>query len=335
MLTPTKEKTWLGLTNYSINSGVLLTDAQATAFKIIDYLISIGWTCVMSSNHTSYGAARYINSAADWVYGYSNAVGSWIVLQNPGGLGPTTAQLLLYSYDAVAQCSDCCRFSPGGLYTGGNTTTLPTATDEIAIKTTGDSTVQSIGGTAAQKYLNILYSSDFACTRIFVCQGGYCAFYMMIEKLKSPPANTATADNWHIWYAPSGCGTVADKPTIAYMWSSSAYGFGRYSATPLTLAHWHTGPSLNGGHLGNLVTAPMPEQSVAGTTWPAWPIGIAAYNISGSPSFVYEDRGQLYDIAWGCASQVTGSTYDSAGSKSWVKMGSIWIPWDGSTPMIA
>jgi hypothetical protein len=333
MLTPTKEKTWLGLTNYSINSGVLNTDTSNTLFQIIDYLISIGWTCISSSNHTSYGAARYINSYSDVKYPSTSVVGSWIVLQVPGvafGLG----QLLIYSYSGYGNASDGIHFSPGGLYTGGNLTTIPTATDNVIIKIANNDQ-QAIGWSATQKYLNILYSSDFACTRIFVCQGGKCAFYMMLEKIKSPPANIATDDNWHAWCSPGGCGSSVDRPTIANMWSSSAYGFGRYSATPLTLAHYHTGPSTNGGHLGNLVTAPLPEQSVAGTTWPAWPIGIAAYNISGSPSFVYEDRGQLYDIAWGCASQVTGSTYNSAGSKTWVKMGSLWIPWDGSTPMIA
>lgn len=334
MISPTKEKTWTGLYNYSINSGVSATDNKLTVFKIIDYLISVGWSCIRSSNTTSYGASRYINDYTDWIYGYS-ALGSWIVLQHPGGIGPTTAQLLIYTMSNTNNGRDLFRFSPGGLYTGGDLTTLPTATDEILVKTSGTDTTPALAWTTSQKYLDILYTTDFACTRIAIFQGGKCAFYMMIEKLKAPVANIAEADNWHIWCSPTGCGTLADKPTIANMWSSSAYGFGRYSATPLTLAHYHTGPSLDGGHLGNRVTGPLPEQTIAGTTWPAWPIGIAAYNTSGSPVFIYEERGQLYDIAWGCAAQITGSTYDSAGSKSWVKMGDLWIPWNGSTPMIS
>ena len=287
----------------------------------------------MSSNRTSYGAARYINTYADWVY-YTSAVGSWVVLQLPAAFGSGTAQLRMSAY-SQANPSDLFQFSPAGLFTGGNLTTLPTATDAISIKMTSGSSTYALGCTTAQKYLNIMHSTDLLNTRIAMFQAGYCAFFMMIEKLKSPPANMATTDNWHIWCSLTGCGDVSDKPTIANMWSSSAFGFGGYSASSLVLAHYHMGPSVNAGHLGNRVTSPMPEQSVAGTTWPAWPIGISAYNVSGSPSFVYEERGQLYDIAWGCASQVTGSTYDSAGSKTWVKMGSLWLPWDGSTPMIS
>lgn len=328
MLTPTKEKTWNYSVNNAVNTGVLLTDASYIMYGIKAALVAAGWTVQMSSNRASYGAADYWASYANVVW-TTNAVGSWIVLRN--------AQLAGGAFEVLLVCDGYGGTSPGvGLsvassaFSGGSLTAAPTATNVKAMTTMSSDRIAS--GTAAKQW-HVIYSSDLQVTRVFVTGGGAVNLYWAFEKLKTPPGNIAEIDNWNAtaMHGSSGTGVA----TVAQLNASTANSTGFYNASTAAIPHGYTCESYNGTTLAGLVTAYSPEEHGSNQIWPAWPVGIVGYNIGLTPPWVYEPRGQLYDVLWGPNTLITGSTYDGAGSKTWVKMGALWQPWSGASPVIS
>lgn len=116
---------------------------NAVLWWLIQALLDAGWTCPRSGSGTG-GIFSTANVFGDWAKRADAVVGigvgqedwgkqnSWIVLEDPSG----NRQILI---DTSAQASAGYEgywgifYSPGGLYTGGDATTVPTATDELTV----------------------------------------------------------------------------------------------------------------------------------------------------------------------------------------------------------
>lgn len=332
MISPTKEKTWLFSNNNNVNTGVAIADEAAMLFGLKSFLVSNGWTVSLSNNRTSYGAADYWASVADISpHPSSNNYGSWIVLKNPALAGGNLEILIAY-YGYVSGSSNQVRvYASSSGFSGGSLTTVPTATIMLGIYVA--SKAGSFRYSTANKYYHMQVSSDGECFRFFVTEAGYCVTLLAVEKMKNPPGNINSLDNWHVTYVYGGYAAAADRVLAAYLCDASTYSGGVYTPGSVVLDHYLTCTCCADEPLVDLIAAYHPEESATKSVWPAFPVGVAGYHASYTPQYKYCPRGELYDIYWGASSISTGSTYSTSGDRSWVKMGILWLPWDGSVPM--
>lgn len=140
---PNPQRTW----TVSINNSFSSTSDQVVQFQeavlgLKQLMTAAGWTVVLSSNTVTASAADNWSTTSDIVLGLLGN-GSWIVLQSPAAFG-STIQFLLYvdnaSGDTTPQDINV-RFT-SGTYSGGTTTTLPTASvTATAVFTSGRSII--------------------------------------------------------------------------------------------------------------------------------------------------------------------------------------------------
>jgi len=118
------EKTW-STSVTAVNTGTSVERAQTQLYTIKTELLSNGFSVALSSNGTSSGASDYWSSASDVNWDADGDAHSWIVLEHSSG------------YQICFDCASNFFYnlyfysSYSGVFTGGSTTTKPTATDEL------------------------------------------------------------------------------------------------------------------------------------------------------------------------------------------------------------
>jgi hypothetical protein len=339
---PTLAKTWTFDTNNVVNTGAILTNVQTATLGIKNAFKAAGWTVKGSSNGTVAamdGVDRW-SVITDLVFGQSGSATSWIVLEN-AALAAGHFQLCLrpfyrvvtghYHYGINLTATSDVAFS------GGSTTAAPTSTTQFTLAGL-DSSGKTFPGqvypgpTAYQIVWNVEASSDLECTRMQVMCAGACVSWWSFEKMKNPSSGMDDHRNYvaTVYNFAGTSGTGSNLPTIANFSDDCAWShcYVPSGASIVDRAPYLTCECCADEPIVDLLTAGDPEDSGA---WPLCPIGVVSLN---SPALSYGRIGELYDMWWGATTMITGSTHPGDGSKQFVKMGGLVIPWDGTAPVI-
>ena len=136
---PNPSRTWTIAINQTFSSTVdqqIQFREACYALKVL--MVAAGWTVTLSSDGATAGATDYWTSAAALEINTTGS-GAWCVLTSPAGWASATASVLLYINNASADTTPQAMTIRGttGTYSGGNATTLPTASAlETAISAT-------------------------------------------------------------------------------------------------------------------------------------------------------------------------------------------------------
>lgn len=326
MAAPTLTKSYSFLLNQrSINTGSSYQNCLATAYAMKVALTSATFganALVVKGSAIAGGSAYAVGGASPvdyWVNstlsggnsGASPYTGTWIVLQFPA----TGAQLLLQaSTNNAAQTVMNLRYSPGGLYTGGSNSTMPTATDEITLA----SLPQGFIG-AAQPYNPTLTTTNDTVINCIMSSDGKDVMLMAIQ-------NTALRSLFGIKSVTNGVTNWTTPSIFFYGHSGGTYSTLSSTTTLYTrLGGVNLGLYPTGEIFGTTSVTALALADEDNSTFPAVPVG--------GMCFTAPRRGrkfQVTDLWWG-ASTGEGATYPADGSKQFAQFGELIFPWDGAT----
>lgn len=292
---------------------------QRTLFNIKDILISFDsnpWTVVSSSNSVTSGAADYWDSFEDLVWSTGNH--SWIVLQKPS----TNSQILI-SLDRSSSDEILFSWSPDGYFTGGNTSTDPTATDQIDIFTG-----QPWDGGQSNRisYVNIWHTEDGSKTRIILTSNNGTKSFWIFDEI-----TTAFSD----WDYPEIVGIVSNSDS-AVLFDDTA----GWSTYPPSISIYD-GSSDYSCSFSPYVVDAVPI-GFSGSSWHSiqeysseLSFGIDSY--PWSPVILYSDdtgargvHGIIEDLYISSEVTSSGATYpNNSAQRNWAQYGHFVMPWTG------
>lgn len=196
---------------------------QEMLFGIKEAMINFAtlpWTVIASSDSLVADANDNWNVQADLVW--ATGAHSWIVLQRGAGGGQFLIDL---DYSSTQPEKAQTRWSPSAGFTGGTTTVMPTATDEIDISTFNGISDEWSGNnspTPPQNVWHFWHSTDGLVDRLAICHAGKAHSFWFFDEIKNP--RTAHTNN------PTAVGIAAQlSPTAAEFTSGSLRSAGTSS----------------------------------------------------------------------------------------------------------
>lgn len=321
MALPALQKSW----QHAVNSAAYSATADLW-YDIKNILTTFSfnpWTVARSCNNVAADANDNWNSPADVRWNSSSfGIDSWIVLEQagiPGAVG--NFQILLVCWtDTVYSVRGGMRYwmSPSAGFTGGSTSSRPTATDEIELEapsTYNQRTVYDWSNVSGQPSLrlHISQSTDGECTRIAFYVNSEIQRLLMFEKPKNPINGWA---NPH--FALNACDN-GDAASYALLNDSQALS-SILNPTGGRAGVWLTGE-------GN-ISGPIPKfqtyVSDFDNAYPLCPIGLFSSTVGARGRL-----GELYDCYWGASSLANGTHYPADASRLWVQHRDLVMPWPG------
>lgn len=315
-------KTW----QFSVNQDVFWQASNAAFYRAIIRKIPVSmmgvatspWSCWKSCDSTAVatGSSNW-DADTDLVWGATNAVNahSWIVLAQ-AGLGG--AQVLISLLGAGSPTTiGRIAVSPGGLYTGGTTTTDPTATDEIVLVAAGG---QIIAPSTASYFLRSVVhyaqSADGQCSRLWISAfQGIATTVLIFDKLFDGPYDQP---NPLFFYALS-----QDTACLASTNFQSVGGKSRINSIEATVFMTTEG-ARDAYLLSNGAPAMGAYHHDYSKRWPVMGVGSMVYTRGAAGR-----AGVFYDL-WLTSSLLhCGATLGSQ-RKGVVVGGGIAFPWDGT-----
>lgn len=288
MSLPTLSKSWTFNCNNAIAAqGTALLDNQTLILAIVNALLASGkWTVHYSCNSTVAGTAgdgvNRWSTPSNLVGANPGTAHSWMVLKNtnmPGG----NYQIRIEIPNSIGSGALTVARSINAGFTGGSTTTAPTATDQVVLisGTTygGPSTDQAMRWSTE-------VSSDGQCTRVIVAGGGSLRGFWYFDQTSNPDTGTTYPAGDFV----GGSATVAYTPGLT---TTQVYPI---SATPGTA-------SL--GYVSQLIALTSP--SSINSNWPIVPAALI-----GTTAGVFGYLGMFQDMWVGSASVASGDSYPGA-----------------------
>jgi len=219
----TNEKTWqfgtaldpLAHVNFLGLSSSAAETARRSLRFIKDAMISVPinpWEVVGSNDGTTAaldGVDRWDDDSK--LLWNTSGVRSWIVLRQSGIT--SNFQVLFWCDTSSATYYHIMTIvvSPAAGFTGGSTTTRPTATDETVVANRGvwrsDYSTQN-----TEAVLSVMVSADGNCTRVVQCSQGYACSFMLFDKPKNPEAGWVNP-----WAATLYCNNPNGGPAASYL----------------------------------------------------------------------------------------------------------------------
>jgi hypothetical protein len=323
---PTPEKTWTWAHVVADLTGTRTGDLQSLMYKWKEALKALPVPCTVagSNDGTTAGMDAVDRWDAPGKITFSGVAGaSWIVLEFPGWGG---GQLLVYStnggsFSALTRT----QVSPGGLFTGGNTTTVPTASDAETYYEEEwlDLNVNVAGAPMA---CHIAATDDGENTRWFNCSNGAPNTFMVFETVGAPAADWSDPRCWG-----RGPRFIRQNPPLGALWviengtrrwlkmlnpADDTIDFNIY-----TLHHMAAQR-----HIYDSITCPGPTE-IDGS-YPLWSWGITGFDDG--------NRGKLgYIKDWWFTVPAANPEDDfpDDSSREFMVIGSgIVMPWDGTVP---
>lgn len=343
MAMPTKEKTWSFDVNNVQNSGVTATDMKEILLGFKNALVTAGWTVSLSSNATSAGADDYWDTTADLNWNTTGNARSWIVLRNADffSVGAHFELLLECRWASATYVTNLSiHYSPTGDYAGGDTTTLPTATTSVTITATPSAEVTNfIQRSVTRRAWHFWTSSDRKCMRFMVTQRLgeviHTSTFFMIDHMKNPVAGLATSDQFIVLYKPDASTIYTDSKVLASLFNAAAAAVSYHAGHGAT-TYYLTGEFCGAALVRDQIRAANPDDS---NSWPLFPVGLVTITNS---AYAYGRNGELYDIWWAPAMNTqyaynpknTGMTYPNDSSRTFIQLGDLVFPWNGSKPIL-
>lgn len=344
MSLPTLSKSW----QFSINRTIAKVGTSWTPttadllFQIKDALVGFGsspWVVDYSCDGATAGSAgdgvdRWASNADVVVSTALTTAHSWMVLKQTGA-GAGNVQILL---NASASSGGTLTYginlmtvvSWNAGFTGGTTTSRPTATDEtVLIDSKG---YPGLGGlennNPRQCFLHAMQSTDGDCTRIVVMSESTAIWLLCVEtpalrsvSISNPVlALSAALVSYNAW--PQAGWAAQSLCTVA-----NANVKMRISGT--TYDMWCTMEGDASGLMHNRANVGANANDIT-SEWPLFPIGFAC-NTAGARGII----GSMQDMWFGSSAVPNGDTYDAT-SLSLAQFGQVVLPWDGTNvPVIA
>jgi hypothetical protein len=325
MTLPTKEKTWQYSVNNSLTSpgGSQPWSAEKlyTIKESLTNFASNPWTVPLSCDSTAVAASDlWTDYATDIIWGANqSATRSWIVLQQDGI--SSGWQMLLDLAGAVSGANMYLYVSPSAGFTGGSTTSRPTATDEIAVLsnfTWGGGPVD-YGGK-----IHVMQSTDGECTRIFHTMNylatNYAQNVILIDKPKHPVTHWTTP--WFIhWYSSASALHAGDESVISDAANMRAYIDSGLVSLAATL------PNAVGSDIHDVFNF---ADEVSGE-YPLYPMGLWC-NTAGKRG----PKGEIFDFWWGAAQNTMEvRQYPAAVTRLFEQFEHVVVPWNGDLLIIS
>lgn len=320
---PSLDKTW----QYNVNqtlaaAGTALACGQLALFSFYASLVGFAtnpWQPRGSNNGSTASllAVSATGPGTGWAsassVNFSLAGQSWAVVRQIG-LSSGAHPELLISSSGNSGTAVVVYFSPAAGFTGGTTTTLPTATDQILVTNGG---AFGVNGTNRAYNLHALQSSDGACTRVAIVYSSVCTLWFSIENAKTQVTG---------WTTPVIVSWVGNNTTTNVLTGAGFYNTtaGYTGVTPGTLAGFSL--FLTGEFAPtNLLTKLLSVPNDLSTEYPMMPIGLFSYT---SPA-----RGRLgmvYDLWWGLSVNTFGQEYAGVAAHAFAQFGEMIVPWNGT-----
>ncbi len=302
-------------------------DALSTKHRVLRAIkdalksfVSSPWTVRGSSNAVAAGldSVDRWTTDADVVSTSSGGVAhSWVVLRQTGIA--TNFELLIDCYDGNGTGYVSIYVSAAAGFTGGSITARPTATDEVLAG--NHIPVVPAFGTGPRVIVHAWQSTDGACTRLDVWQGGVQTAFWLFEKPKNP---TVGWTNPSVSFISNGAATFSE---IFYN-STPTRTRGRFGSTWADMsftAEYSYSIAPGSYHVASADEIGAQPNDFDGS-WPFLPIGIVSKTVGSRGR-----HGQLHDIWWKPKAVGRGDTFpnDSA-ARQFVALGEIILPWTGN-----
>lgn len=344
----TLEKSWqFNVNNALAAQGTSLATTRRMLRLIKNAMIgfaTLPWTVRYSCNGTTAGTAgdgvdRW-TADADIAFQTADTgtARSWIVLRNTDGV-----EILIEARSASTTTGRNLRIvmSAAAGFTGGTTTTRPTATDE-AIVIAGDNASTSAYGqgiastTTDRSYAwHVLHSSDGLVTMVVLCFANAACGFWYFGRVSQPVTG---------WSKPVVAGVFGDASTVPSSGpnypemfdgtntdANNPHFVARFPAGGARVFASSTafGDSTAGG--SDAAGRRIGTQNELSGEWELPQVGIGCA-VSG---FRGMSHGRLFDTRWISSGRNTGDTFPLDGSRTRACFGNIVIPWNGTSPVTA
>lgn len=340
------EKTWQFSVNHAqAATGTTLTTDRTIWLSVKNVLLAFGtlpWTTRYSCNGTTAGAAgdgvdRW-STIADIVIATADTgtARSWYVLRNTDGV-----EILLEARNSSTNNMKILRVvvSFSAHFTGGTTTSRPTATDEVVLAAADVSANAAVGlgptsATDRAAAWHVLHSTDGLVTMLVFAVAGNLGGYWYIGRASQPVTG---------WTNPQvaiiGAESTGPPNTSAYSELLDRLNAG---ATSLKMAgRFPSGnnqifcTSIGFGTGSASACEPGGRRILVANElsneWELPQVGIAC-DVSGSRGMAH---GRLFDTRWISTTRVSGDDLPSGGTRTRAVFGNLVIPWNGTVPVAA
>lgn len=324
MGTPVLSKTY----QFDVNNSVI-TDYPTFwySFKEILKAFSPGWTVAGSCKWSVAGGMDAVDrwaTSGDVVIDTAGNPGSWIVLENANLLGGIQWLINPRQDGSGFPTSIYMHISPGGLYTGGSATTLPTATDQVTLLTNANLLRNAVSTLNIR--LHAMMSTDGEKTRVITTDGGASRNLFLIEE------PTQAVSGWvNPWVAISIAYDGVSQPTTfenlanITTYCSSNYGAGVRMPLYCTSEGWKFDAISSAA--GQRLTF---ANDLDSSGWPICPMGLVSETAT-----MRGRHGQLSDIWWGSTAINDGDHYPDSLPRQFVQIGDVILPWDTTAGAIS
>lgn len=332
MALPAKQKTWnITPSVQVVGTGSIVTIIQPMVLGIKNLLKAMSGVTVKGSSNSVAGAMDGVDRwtlSTNLVANSNGVAHSWIVLTfaNMGGVDV----FIGWDNTNYEQCR--MKWSPGGLYTGGNATTNPTATDEINPNGGGiAASIDTNSSTSTDRRYSVGCASDGSAFYVLFARANTFQYHWILQQVPSsvvsPAVFTPAVVSW--------CNGSGSRPTNTAPISNSFQGRLAGAGTPTSFVT----ASLVFGVEALGVSAGPAGTSLGGTS-DLQGAGAAIMHPLGiwSPSTnatVKGRVGNMIDIWTGLSSAPDGDTYPNDSSRQFIQVGTFVFPWDGSVPVLA
>jgi len=318
---PVKEKTWSAVVYRRTATGNIITNHQYMMYNWKTAFLTAGWTVARSCDGVSVADADLWDGYTKCVWNTGSTARSWIVLRAPVAMHP--AMYVLIGLCGVAGTNGnnyqiiYSSYSFTTAYTGGSTTTLPTAAGEVVIRTGTFATGGYwLGGTASDVIMsfNAAYSSDGTCFRTVFCTFaaspsgvGFFDFERAVDLIGAAS-----------WDANPVAVVGAYQPLYSNLNDAAAWT-AKLAGTAVTAYAATLG--YGAAMLGENQTH---ANETGGLGWNMTEIILVSATVGWRGPF-----GRLRDLYFGSTGNPNGSTHPDSGDMEFVQFGHVVMAWDG------
>jgi hypothetical protein len=307
--------------NTTAATGTALATNQSALLAIKNTLVSSGsnpWTVVGSSDGVTAGmdgVDRWVTSSnLNWAVSGAH---SWIVLKQTS----LTSNFQICIDLLISSASSyifVCVFSVNSGFTGGTSSARPTATDQ---RSPGNVTWGGVS-TDAQITYHYIQSTNGYVNRVFVFSSGRACGIWDISRVKNP----VEGFTYPVYCLIEGS-TSADAVTLLAL-NANQNSFYYDSVAPAGAAYRTTiqSPTTSGsGQMCNLT-----NKNLINDKYPLYPMALY------QNTTYHGTHGYVYDMWFGAINATaSGDAYPNDGSKQFMHMHDVVIPWNGTTLVTA
>jgi hypothetical protein len=313
--------------------------AKTAIFQMKELLVSLGgvgtvWSVVASCDR--YSVKNIGDADPDLWDTYENVVWgsssrSWVVLEN----STTGAQLCLDTNSAGIYMD--IEYSPAGTFAAdGTTTSRPTDTDAMGIIAGG-----VLWTSSETSYVNFaihaMMSADHKTTRVFISErGGFGyqgGFALLIEEMVNTPAHWTSVNKTAVWLPTNTAYSTTPNAMSPRFGQLSNHSFWAFVETADPYSGWDNfyltcecyGITSDTSGIGTFkVNTELPLLG----GYPINPMGGYRPDADRGGSM-----GKFRDIYLAPDAHDHLTTYPNDATRQWIKIGGLFVPWNGTEPM--